>query len=218
MSYKLSVDVIRRLLTPRNLEENAVKFCAQFNYYAMDFGLDEPLRAAAFIAQAMRETGYLQRLEENLNYRAERIMQVWPNRFKDMIEACQYEMNPKLLASRVYANRMGNGSEYSHDGWVFRGRGLMMLTGRVNYERFLGFLKTQYNMFLNADDVSRYPAAMISAMWFWQDNNLNKFADAGDINAITKRITGGMDDADYRKRLYLRVLQVITTLKEGARI
>ena len=190
-------------------DEQIEMFCSQFNWYAADFGLDNELRAAAFLAQVFSETGYLQSLEENLNYSAERILQVWPRRFdRQRAAACAH--NPERLANTVYADRMGNGSSDSGDGWRYRGRGCLMLTGRSNYEQFLLDAKRVYQMDVKVDEIAKYPAAILSAMWFWKKHRLNTFADIGDIDAITKVITGSLADAENRKRRYIRVRLVVS--------
>ena len=205
MNYKLTLDMLKKVCKPSSTpDESLTEFCSQFNWYAADFGLDNELRAAAFLAQVFSETGYLQSLKENLNYSAERILQVWPRRFdRQRAAACAH--NPERLANTVYADRMGNGNYYSGDGFRYRGRGCLMLTGYHNYFQFLEFVKEEYGMNLLPEDVSRYPAAMLSAMWFWKEHRLNTFADIGDIDSITRDITGSLSDAENRKRRYIRV-------------
>ena len=204
MNYKLTLDTIKKMMVVKPSDEQIEMFCSQFNWYAADFGLDNELRAAAFLAQVFSETGYLQSLEENLNYSAERILQVWPRRFdRQRAAACAH--NPERLANTVYAERMGNGNYYSGDGFRYRGRGCLMLTGYHNYFQFLEFVKEEYGMNLLPEDVSRYPAAILSAMWFWKEHRLNTFADIGDIDSITRDITGSLSDAENRKRRYIRV-------------
>ena len=189
-------------------DEKLAEFCSQFNFYAIDFGLDNELRAAAFLTKVVSETGYLQSLEENLNYSAERIMQVWPKRFnRTRAVACAH--NPERLANTVYADRLGNGNYLSGDGFRYRGRGCLMLTGYHNYFQFLEFAMVEYGMNLLPEDVSRYPAAILSAMWFWKEHRLNRYADMGDIDAITREVTGSLVEAENRKRRYIRVLQLL---------
>ena len=189
-------------------DEKLAEFCSQFNFYAIDFGLDNELRAAAFLAQVFSETGYLQSLEENLNYSAERIMQVWPKRFdRERAVACAH--NPERLANTVYADRLGNGNYLSGDGFRYRGRGCLMLTGRSNYEQFLLDANRMYQMDVKADEIAKYPTAILSAMWFWKKHQLNRFADMGNIDAITREVTGSLADAENRKRRYIRVLQLL---------
>ena len=209
MNYKLTLDMLKKVCKPSSTsEEKLAEFCSQFNFYAIDFGLNNELRAAAFLAQVVSETGYLQSLEENLNYSAERIMQVWPKRFnRERAVACAH--NPERLANTVYADRLGNGNYLSGDGFRYRGRGCLMLTGYHNYFQFLEFAMVEYGMKLLPEDVSRYPAAILSAMWFWKEHRLNQFADMGDIDSITRDITGSLAEAENRKRRYIRVLQLL---------
>lgn len=159
-----------------------------------DIGTTE--RMAAFLAQIAHESGQLTRLSENLNYSAKRLMQVWPVRFPTMEKALQYERNPERLANNVYAKRLGNGDEASGDGWRFRGRGLIQLTGRGNYRaagQGIGLpLEEQPDLLVQPG-----PAAL-SAAWFWKSHGLNELADdrnddndTEDFRAITKRINGG---------------------------
>ena len=170
MNYKLTLDMLKKVCKPSSTsEEKLAEFCSQFNFYAIDFGLDNELRATAFLAQVVSETGYLQSLEENLNYSAERIMQVWPKRFnRERAAACAH--NPERLANTVYADRLGNGNYLSGDGFRYRGRGCLMLTGRSNYEQFLLDANRMYQMDVKADEIAKYPAAILSAMWFWKEH------------------------------------------------
>jgi len=209
MNYKLTLDMLKKVCKPSSTsDEKLAEFCSQFNWYAQDFGLDNELRAAAFLAQVFSETGYLQSLEENLNYSAERIMQVWPKRFdRERAAACAH--NPERLANTVYADRLGNGNYLSGDGFRYRGRGCLMLTGRSNYEQFLLDANRMYQMDVKADEIAKYPTAILSAMWFWKKHQLNRFADMGNIDAITKVITGSLAEAENRKRRYIRVLQLL---------
>lgn len=153
-------------------------------------------RMAAFLAQLAHESGQMKRLVENLNYSAQRLMQVWPARFPTLDKALQYERNPQKLANYVYAKRLGNGDEASGDGWNFRGRGLVQLTGRGNYRAAaLGIgmpLEEQPEL------LEQPAAAALSAAWFWKSHGLNELADdqnddddTEDFKTITKRINGG---------------------------
>ena len=133
---------IRALVTLDRLIEAGVhptqarNFLEPLQEAAHQFGIDTPARFAAFLAQAMHESAGLTRLEEGLIYRTpERIMAVWPSRFPSIADAMPMVRNPRGLANRVYAGRMGNGDEASGDGWRFRGRGIFQLTGRDNYRR-----------------------------------------------------------------------------------
>ena len=155
-----------------------------------------PQRMAAFLAQIAHESGEMTRIEERLSYSAKRMTQVWPNRFPDEAAAAPFAGNPERLANKVYAGRMGNGDEASGDGFRFRGRGLIQLTGRSNYATAgtaLGLdLVNQPDLLLQPGPAAR------SAAWFWQSRGLNELADhrpgdddKQDFTRITKLINGG---------------------------
>ena len=153
------------------------------------FGITSVARVAAFLAQTAHESGGYRALKENLNYRAESLMKTWPKRFPTMEIANQYAKQPEKIANKVYADRMGNGSEASGDGWRYCGRGLIQLTGKDNYTRFADYAG------INVEDAPGYietpRGAVHSACWFWYVNDCNAYADASDIEGLTKRINGG---------------------------
>jgi putative chitinase len=172
-----------------------------------DYDINTPPRVAAFVAQCAHESGGFRFLKENLNYKAESLSRVWPKYFKDPAVAQQYAHNQEAIANRAYANRMGNGSEASGDGWRFCGRGLIQLTGRSNYQAFADSIETDIN------DIPEYLAtfegAVQSACWFWESNNLNKWADAGDILTLTKKINGGTLGLADRQKHYEHALHIL---------
>lgn len=173
-----------------------------------------PQRQAAFLAQLAHESAGFTRLEENLNYSASRLMQVWPSRFGTVDKAVLYAHNPEKLANHVYANRMGNGDEASGDGWKFRGRGPIQLTGRDNYRDASIDLFSSVGMpdrlLQFPDHVAQDPlvGATVAAR-FWYVRGLNDLADMGDYETISKRINGGthgLDDRIARTELALGVM------------
>ena len=172
-----------------------------------DYDINTPPRVAAFIAQCAHESGGFKFLKENLNYKAESLSRVWPKYFKDPAVAKQYAHNQEAIANRAYANRMGNGDEASGDGWRFCGRGLIQLTGRSNYQAFADSIET------DIDDIPEYLAtfegSVQSACWFFETNNLNKWADIGDILTLTKKINGGVLGLADRQKHYEHALHVI---------
>ena len=175
-----------------------------------DYEINTPQRIAAFIAQCAHESGGFKALKENLNYRADSLRKVFPRYFPNDELAKQYVSLPnkqEAIANRVYANRMGNGPEESGDGWRFCGRGLIQLTGRDNYQAFADSLEMDIN------DVPEYLAtfegAAQSACWFWETNNLNRFADVGDIKGLTRAINGGYIGLDDRIKHYNHALHVL---------
>jgi putative chitinase len=175
-----------------------------------DYDINTPKRMAAFIAQCAHESGGFMILKENLNYKAATLRKIFPKYFPNDQIAQEYASKPNkqvAIASRVYANRMGNGDEASQEGWKFCGRGLIQLTGRSNYQAFADSLE------MSIDDVPEYLAtfegAAQSACWFWETNKLNQWADAGDILTLTKRINGGTIGLEDRKKHYEHALHVL---------
>jgi len=156
------------------------------------FNITNPLRLAHFLAQAAHESGNFKFLKENLNYSADSLLKVFPKYFKDKATADKYARNPEKIANRVYALRMGNGDEASGDGFKFRGRGYIQLTGKDNYKAFSNFIGE--DCVANPDLVSdKYP--LVSASWFFDKNNLWTICDKGAtddvVTAVTKRVNGG---------------------------
>jgi len=171
-----------------------------------DYGIDTPQRVAAFVAQAAHESGGFTALHENLNYRAETLRKVFPKYFPTDELAQQYAHNQEAIANRVYANRMGNGPEESGDGFRYCGRGLIQLTGQQNYQAFADSIETPVEQV--PDFLQTFEGAVQSACWFWENNNLNQYADSGDILTMTKRINGGTIGLEDRQKHYNQALQV----------
>jgi putative chitinase len=165
-----------------------------------DYGIDTPQRVAAFVAQAAHESGNFTALHENLNYRAVTLRKVFPKYFPTDEMAAQYAQQPERIANRVYANRMGNGPEASGDGFRYCGRGLIQLTGQQNYQNFADSIETPLDQI--PDFLQTFEGAVQSACWFWENNNLNQYADTDDILTMTKRINGGTIGLEDRKRHY----------------
>jgi putative chitinase len=172
-----------------------------------DYEINTPKRMAAFIAQCAHESGGFRFLKENLNYKAESLVRVFPKYFPDINLAKAYEKKPEKIANRVYANRMGNGNEASGDGWRYCGRGLIQLTGKDNYSWFAGSI--QVSVEEAAEYLQTFEGAAQSACWFWETNNLNKEADAGDIKTMTRKINGGFIGLEDRIKHYKHALEVL---------
>ena len=172
-----------------------------------DYEINTPQRIAAFIAQCAHESGNFVFLTENLNYKAESLTKIFGKYFKDMATAKAYEKKPEKIAYRIYANRMGNGDEASGDGWRYRGRGLIQLTGKTNYTWFAASLE------ISAEEAAEYTqtfeGAAQSACWFWETNKLNNEADKGDIKTMTRKINGGFIGLDDRIKHYNHALHVL---------
>jgi len=174
-----------------------------------DYDIDTPQRVAAFIAQAAHESANFTALHENLNYRAETLRKVFPKYFPDDDIAKEYAGLPnkqEAIANRVYANRMGNGTEISGDGFRYCGRGLIQLTGKQNYQAFADSIEIPVEQV--PEFLQTFEGAIQSACWFWENNNLNQYADSGDILTMTKRINGGTIGLEDRQKHYTHALQV----------
>lgn len=172
-----------------------------------DYDINTPRRVAAFIAQCAHESGGFKFLKENLNYRAESLVRVWPRYFPNIDVARQYAQNQERIANRAYAGRMGNGPEETGDGWKFCGRGLIQLTGRSNYQAFADSIETDIEEIPGY--LQTFEGAVQSACWFWESNKLNQFADSGDILTMTKRINGGTLGLADRQKHYEHALHVL---------
>lgn len=180
------------------------EFVASLNQWAISFGIDSPLRMAHYLAQVFHESQLLKRTDENLNYSADGLLRTFPRYFNAEL-AKEYARKPERIANRVYASRMGNGTEASGDGWRYRGRGYIMLTGRENYERFAKSDVCTEDVVRQPDALMRFPLNQVVAGWFWERNGLNALADSDDCDAITRRINGGTNGLADRKFLLRRL-------------
>jgi putative chitinase len=172
------------------------------------FQIATPRQQAAFIGQCGHECGNFRILEENLNYRAETLMKLWPRRFPTLEFAKQYEKNPRKIANSVYANRMGNRDEASGDGFRFRGRGAVQLTGHSGYFHAGKALGTDF--VANPDLVATPQYAALTAGWFWSTHKCNEAAEAGDWVKLTKIINGGTIGLDDRVKHTNEALAVLS--------
>jgi putative chitinase len=169
------------------------------------YNISTPKREAAFIGQCSVESANFTRLQENLNYSAQRLMQVWPSRFPNISMAQPYANNPEKLANFVYAGRMGNLQD--GDGWKFHGRGLIQLTGRENYANCGSSIGV--DLLDNPDLLLTPQYAVLSAGWFWNKHGLNLLADAQEYGTMTRRINGGTTALDERIAKITKALQVL---------
>ena len=171
------------------------------------YDMSTTLRQAAFIGQCAHESGNFKTLEENLHYKAESLMKVWPSRFPSLEVANQFANNPEKIANKVYAGRMGNNEE--GDGWAFHGRGLVQLTGRDSYTRCGESLGI--DLISNPELLLQPKGAALSAGWFWSKHGLNELADVMDIETMTKRINGGTLGLDDRLNKIHRIMDILNT-------
>jgi putative chitinase len=160
---------------------------------AAKFGINTPLRLAHFLAQCGHESGGFKATQENLNYSAKGLLGIFKKYFPTVALAQAYERKPEMIASRVYGGRMGNGPEATREGYKFRGRGYIQLTGKENYTAFGKAIGE--DILANPDKVASH-YALLSAAWFFSKNGLHKIADEGSSDAvvtkITKRVNGGV--------------------------
>ena len=171
-----------------------------------DYDINTPSRVAAFIAQCAHESGGFKFLQENLNYKAESLCRVWPKYF-NAGNANDYAHNPEKIANRAYGGRMGNGPEESGDGFKYCGRGLIQLTGKQNYTKFAESIDTPVDEI--PEFLATFEGAVQSACWFWESNNLNQYADSGDILTMTKRINGGTLGLEDRQQHFHHAIQLL---------
>ena len=201
---KLTVSQLKQMVTGITHADHWIE---AFDQLLPDYEINTPKRVAAFIAQCAHESGNFRFLKENLNYKAESLMKTFPKYFSDRDTANAYAKQPVKIANRVYANRMGNGDEASGDGYRYCGRGLIQLTGKTNYDWFAASLE------ISSTEASEYletfEGAAQSACWFWESNNLNVEADAGDIKKMTKKINGGYIGLDDRIKHYEHALHIL---------
>ena len=169
------------------------------------YDISTPIRQAAFIGQCAHESANFKILEENLNYKPEALMKVWPSRFPDLQIAMKYAHNQEAIANKVYGGRMGNTQE--NDGFNFRGRGLVQITGREAYEHCGEAIGV--DLIGQPGLLAQPNYAALSAGWFWNKKGLNALADSGDYETMTKRINGGLIGLDDRKAKIAKALQVL---------
>ena len=181
------------------------KWLEPLNAAFAKYDISTPARQAFFMGQCMHESNDFKTLEENLNYRPETLMKVWPSRFPDMATAIKYAHQPQLLANKVYAGRLGNSQE--NDGYAYRGRGIIQLTGRELYDNCGKAIGVDL---INQPNLLAQPnCAALSAGWFWNKKGLNALADAQDLETMTKRINGGLLGLDARKVKIAKAISVL---------
>jgi len=183
------------------------------------FGINNVLRLSHFISQCSHESGGFKSVRENLNYSAQGLANTWPARYsvnpkaKPLVPnelAKQIERKPEVIANKTYANRMGNGSEESGDGFKYIGRGYIQLTGKDNYREFGKLLDV--DLVKNPDKVATdYP--LLSGAWFFSKNGLNTMSDKGStediVKSITKRINGGTVGIDHRLKEFKKFYDIL---------
>ena len=193
------------------LAQDPQSWADSMNEVFPNYDINTPQRVAAFLAQCGHESGGWTVFEENLNYSAQGLMKVFPKYFPNADLAAAYQKQPEKIANRIYGGRMGNGPEDSGDGYKYRGRGPIQLTGKSNYQAFAQEMFDDWqNLFENPDWVTAdRDFALMSAIWFWNKNKLNVQADAGDIKLMTKKINGGYIGLDDRIKHYNEAMHLL---------
>lgn len=181
------------------------------NQYAAQFGINTPIRMRYFIATIAVESNEMRTLTENLNYSSQGLLTTFPKYFGKFL-ASSYARKPEKIANRVYANRMGNGSESSGDGWKYRGRGLIQITGKRNYFSYNEYLTRggmKVDLLANPDLLAKPLGATKSAMWFVMQSGANMWADAGNAERYRKTVNGGLNGFDHFKSYLWKAMKAI---------
>ena len=211
-------DILKQLY-PRSTEANRAKYAMALHIAMTLYNIDNPKRVRAFLAQIGHESGQLSAVVENLNYSAKALRAVFGKYFKTNAEAEKYARKPEAIANIVYANRLGNGDTISGDGWRYRGRGLIQITGKANYKNAsqkMCALPFGVDFVKNPELLATPEYAAQSAAWWWENAGLNAIADrlggANDTEVfkqITKRINGGYNGLSDRLAIYERAKKLI---------
>lgn len=203
---KITPELLLQVL-PRQSAPQSMKWAEHLNNACIAYEINTPKRVAMFLAQIIHESGSLARSEENLNYSAGRLLEVFPKYFKTQQDASAVVGHPELIARRIYGGRMGNDPAPSNDGYSYRGRGLIQLTGKDNYRtagKAIGLDLVKSPGLVTEPSISAKIAA-----WFFASHGCNKFADVGDVTGCTKAINGGLNGLEERKTLYRNALQAV---------
>jgi putative chitinase len=174
------------------------------NYLLLGFGISaNPKRLACFLAQIDWETAGFTTMVENASYSKGKLLETWPSKFNEQ-NVDQYADKPEKILALVYANKMGNGPETSGDGWKYRGRGFLQITGRDNYERFSK--ETGVDLISNPDSMGDPNISLLITALYWYNNGVNAFADEGDMGGVSRKIDGAPVGSPEKMRLYSAIL------------
>ena len=191
---------------PKN--KNPQAWTTALNEVLPTYKIDTPERIASFLAQCGHESAGFTVLQENLNYSADGLNKIFKKYFPTLDSAQPYARKPEMIANRVYGGRMGNGDEASGEGYKFRGRGPIQLTGKDNYTACSDFLFQDDTLLQNPDMLLDPEYALHSACWFWWKNDLNNYADSADLVTMTKRINGGTIGLEDRIKHYNHAMEI----------
>ena len=203
MSSILALDQLKQMVKNPHIEH----WHEVLDQLLDDYEINTPLRVAHFVAQCAHESGNFVFIKENLNYKAASLRKIFGKYFPNDALAAQYEKKPEQIANRIYASRMGNGPEASGDGYRYCGRGLIQLTGKDNYTFFAGSLNISVEE--ASEFLATFEGAAQSACWFWEQNNLNRFADANDVKGLTRAINGGYIGLEDRQKHTEHALHIL---------
>jgi putative chitinase len=226
MMILTSMDLIAGMRRTPLTPDRAGLWIGAVNDALREYDISTPERAAMFLAQVAHECLEFTELRENMNYSADALVREWPTRFwlpdphdsrsvdaqaadhPGKANAMEYHRQPQKIANRVYANRMGNGDEMSGDGWAYRGGGAIQMSGKEAYRNMsIALCGDADTLLVNPDLVESPDYAMQSAGRWWADNDMNRFADACDIDGCTTRVNGGTTGATYRRAYYTAFMQ-----------
>lgn len=204
---KITVEQLTSAVKATNAAR-AEEFVDAFNKYGEAFGITTPKRLVHFLAQVYEESGALRSVEENLNYSSQGLLKTF-SRYFNSANVGQYARQPVKIANRVYANRYGNGSEASGDGWRYRGRGLIQITFKANYQACANSGFCNGDLLAHPEWLTQKPGHTKSAMWFWWHNKLNALADTDNgknsetvVTNITWKVNGGKNGLPKRIEYY----------------
>ncbi len=192
------------------------KYYPYFAKYCDKYNINTPLRLAHFLSQVNHESGDMKYIEENLNYSAKRLLQVFPKYFKTIDGANKYAYKPEKIANKIYTNRMGNGNEASGDGWRYRGRGPIQLTGKNNYILFANWVKNK-DIINNPDLILKdNDLLVLTAFFYWDYRKINNIiidnANQYEIcKKVTRSINGGYNGLDDRWQRFQKIYNKINT-------
>jgi putative chitinase len=209
MSFKFNftIDKFNRCLPGL---KDADEWFKALNRHLPVHGIDSANEVAMFLAQTGHESNGYRTLQENLNYSSKGLLTTFPRYFKTQVEADAYARQPERIANRVYANRMSNGSESSGDGWRFRGRGIIQITGKANYTLCSRAVWNDDRLLRDPGYLLTQDGAVISACWFWSYRNINPPAGRGDVVAVTKLINGGTIGLKDRQEKFAKFVPILS--------
>jgi putative chitinase len=215
MRFAFTINKLARCI-PNNKQPEV--WFGLLNEHLPNFRIDTVERVAGFISQCQHESNDFTILQENLNYSWQGLRATFPKYFPTDSEAQKFHRRPELIANRVYANRMANGNEASGDGWKFRGRGIIQITGRHNYTECSRYLFKDDRLVDNPDMLTDPTFAILGACWFWERNKLNEICDRRDVVLLSRRINGGTIGLDDRLKKWDRAIAVLSENSQSASI